>query len=284
MENQKKIILVTGATGHQGGAVAKELLKDNKFAVHAFVRDPEKPHALTLKEAGAKLVKGDFEEPDSIAEALEGVYGIFSVQQYLDGIDSEIRHGKAVADAAQAAAVKHFVYASVGSANQKTGIPHFDSKYEIEQYIKQLSLPYTIMRPVFFMYNYQRMKSINEQNTIYMPLKPTTKLQQISEDDYAKMVAQVFTQPDKFIGEEIDIASTELTMEEVAETFSEVMKKTINYQQVPFEQFKQQAGKEMAVMFRWFEEVGYKADLNQLEKTFFKLMNLKTYIQKHFTD
>lgn len=182
-------ILVTGATGNQGGAVARHLLQRGNFMVRAFVRDPNKPAAQALKQAGAELVFGDFSDRASLDRAMLGAVGVFSVQNFQDGLDTEIRQGKAIADAAKAAGIKHFVYSSVGSAERKTGIPHFDSKFQVEEHIRAIGLPYTIMRPVFFFYNYNGMRPMVSKGTLGQPLNPETKLQQLSEEDYGEMVA-----------------------------------------------------------------------------------------------
>lgn len=281
MENKNQIILVAGATGKQGGAVAQSLLKQNKFTVRALTRDKNKPEAQALKNAGAELTVGDFNDPASLEEALKDVYGVFSIQDFYGGTELEIHQGKALADAAKKAGVKHFVYSSVGSAERNTGIPHFDSKYTIEEHIQAIGLPATIMRPVFFMYNFQGMRPMIENGTLYMPLSADKKLQQLSEDDYGKMVATVFAQKDEFLGKEIEAASTDLSMTDVAETFSRVLGKEIKYQQIPFEAFQQQAGEEVTIMFRWFENTGYNANINELEKTFFPLSSLETYLKEH---
>src|ERR1035441_10478488 len=104
-----KTILVTGATGQQGGAVTQQLLKQPSFAVRALTRDPAKPAARALAQSGAEVIRGDLTDAASMRRALEGAYGVFSVQNFMEtGFDGEIRQGKALADAAKAAGVQHF--------------------------------------------------------------------------------------------------------------------------------------------------------------------------------
>ncbi len=269
-------ILVTGATGHQGGAVAHNLLKRGQSAVVALVRDSSKPAAQALQQAGASLVEGDLSDRASLDRALEGVQGVFSVQGLQDGMEAEIRQGNALADAAKAAGVRHFVYSSVGSAECRTGIPHFDSKFQIEEHIREIGLPYTILRPVFFFYNYEGMRPFIEQGTLALPLSPNRKLQQLSEDDYGKMAADVFARRAEFLGRAIEAASVDMTMTEVSATFSRVFGNTVTYRQIPYALFEQQAGKEVTTMFRWFEEVGYSADLAALKREFGEPTSLET--------
>ena len=277
--NAQRLILVTGATGNQGGAVARHLLQRGNFRVRAFVRDQNKPAAEALKQAGAELVSGDFSDRASVDRALQGASGIFSVQGFEDGLEAEIRQGKTLADAASSAGIQHFVYSSVGSAERKTGIPHFDSKFQVEEYIRAIALPYTIMRPVFFFYNYNSMRPMIENGTLPQPLSPETKLQQLSEEDYGKMVAEVFERPADFLKREIEVASVDMTMTQIAAAFSRVLGKTVNYQQIPFEAFEQQAGEEVTIMYRWFENVGYAADLAKLKRDFPAPTDFESYLR-----
>ncbi|MCC5639177.1 NmrA/HSCARG family protein [Nostoc sp. CHAB 5844] len=286
MANSNRTILITGATGNQGGAVARHLLQRGNFRVCAFVRDPNKPAAQSLKQAGAELVEGDFNDRASLDRALQGVWGVFSMQDFKisaqdfkEGQDLEIRQGKTLADAAKAADVQHFVYSSVGSAECNTGIPHFDSKFQVEEYIRTLALPYTILRPVFFFFNYNEMRPMIEQGTISLPLSPETKVQQLSEEDFGAMVAEVFDRRAEFLNREIEVASADMTMPEAAAIFSRVLGKPVNYQQIPFEAFEQQAGEEMTIMYRWFENVGYKADLVALKREFPAPTDLEFYLR-----
>lgn len=281
MKSSNQTILVTGATGNQGGAVARHLLQRGNSNVRTLVRDQNKPAAQALKEAGAELVEGDLNDRPSLESALQDVSGVFSAQGVKDGSDVEIKQGTTLADASQAVGIKHFVYSSVGGAERNTGIPHFESKFQIEEYIRASGLPYTILRPVFFLYNYNRMRPMIESGTISMPLSPETKLQQLSEDDYGKMVAEVFERPADFLKREIEVASVEMTMTEIGAAFSRVTGENVSYKQIPFEAYEQRAGRETTLMFRWFEDSGYKADLGKLERDFHGLTDLETYLRDH---
>ena len=152
-QDVERVVLVVGATGKQGGAVARSLL-DRGFQVRGLTRNPQKPEAQALTEQGAEVVQGDMEDRSAMDRVLDGAYGVFSVQNFWEtGYDREVQQGKTVADAAKAAGVEHFVYSSVGSAHRQTDIPHFESKWEVEEHVRQIGLPYTILRPVFFMQN-----------------------------------------------------------------------------------------------------------------------------------
>jgi uncharacterized protein YbjT (DUF2867 family) len=281
MENLNQTILITGATGHQGGAIARHLLQRSNLMVRALVRDSNKPTAQALKQAGAELVEGDLNDRTSLERAMQGASGVFSVQTFQNGLEAEIRQGKIVVDAAQTADIQYFVYSSVGSAERNTGIPHFDSKFQVEEYIRASDLPYTILRPVFFFYNYNSMRPMVEAGTLSQPLSPDTKLQQLSEEDYGEMVAEVFERPADFLNREQEVASVEMTMMETAAAFSRVLGKPVEYQQIPFEAFEQHSGEDITLMYRWFESVGYAANLAQLKRDFPEPTDFESYLRDH---
>src|SRR2546423_10841420 len=134
--NEKRLILVTGATGKQGGAVVRHL-RTKGFGIRALTRDPDRPEARALiNQAGIEISHGDYEHKSSLLRAQEDVYGVFSVQPTQNGADAKVRQGIALIDAAHSSEISHFVYSSVGSADQHTGIPHFDSKWKIEEHLR----------------------------------------------------------------------------------------------------------------------------------------------------
>ncbi len=250
-QNVERLVLVCGATGSQGGAVARSLL-DRGFRVRALTRDPHKPEAQALAEQGAEVVQGDMEDRSSMDQVLvEGIYGVFSVQNFWEaGYDREVHQGKIVADAAKMAGVEHFVYSSVGSAHRQTGIPHFESKWEIEEHVRQSGLPYTIFRPVFFMQNWEWMRENILGGTLAQPLDPDKPFQQVAVEDVGEFTSIAFERPEEWIGREVDLAGDEQTMPEIAETFGRVIGREISYYQVPWDQFEEQMGEEYAVMYR----------------------------------
>jgi uncharacterized protein YbjT (DUF2867 family) len=277
-----KTILVTGATGQQGGAVARELLKQPGFAVRALTRDPAKPAARALAQAGAEVIRGNLDDPASVRSGLEGACGVFSVQNFMEtGYDREIRQGKLLADAAKSAGVQHFVYTSVVSADRQTGLPHFESKWQIEQHIGHGGLSHTILRPAFFMQNwfsYLREPILN--GTLPLPLNPQTTLQEISVDDIGAFAARAFQNPIKWHGRTIELAGEELTMVRVAELLTRAVGRPVKYIQVPWEQFQRGAGEEMTEMYRWFNDVGYHVDIAALRKEYPNLSRLEKVLSQ----
>ena len=277
---QNKTILVTGATGQQGGAVVRSL-SVHGWKVRALVRDPNKPTAQQLVKHNIELIQGDLFMPASLDEALDGVYGVFSVQTMAEhGVGGEIVQGKLLADAAHKAQVQHFIYSSVGGAERESGIPHFESKWQVEKHIRALGLPATIIRPVFFMENLARLSTlIKQQNTLSFPLHPETRLQLIATENIGSFATLAFEQPTSFVGKALEIAGDELSMTELAETFSRVMKRPIAFVEQPMEQVVQ-SNPENALMMEWFNTQGYQAVLPALRALYPALLNLETWLHE----
>lgn len=217
---------------------------------------------------GIEVATGDFDNPDSLLRAMEGVYGVFSMSTpYEKGSDAEVRQGKVLADAASRSDITHYLYTSVGGAERKTGVPHFDSKWEIEEHVRGLGFAYlTILRPVFFMENWLTMKSMLDEGHLYWPLNPDKALQQVSTSDIGAFAALAFEHRDHWNGRAVELAGDSVTMTDLAAAFSRKFGRDVVYQQVPFEQFEKQMGREWAVMFRWFEDHGYEADIDALRR------------------
>src|ERR687889_130420 len=280
-QNIERLILVCGATGKQGGAVARSLL-DRGFQVRGLTRDPQKTEAQALADQGAEVVQGDMEDRSSMERALEGAYGNFSVQNFWEtGYDREVQQGKTVADAAKAAGVEHFVYSSVGSAHRQTGIPHFESKWEVEEHVRQIGLPYTILRPVFFMQNWEWSREMILGGTLAQPFDPDKPFQQVAVEDVGAFVTIAFENPDRWIGREEDLAGDEQSMTEIADTFGRVIGKEVSYYQVPWDQFEEQMGEEATANFRWINDVGYEANIAALRHEYPELTTFERYLRSH---
>ncbi|MCH8909076.1 MAG: NmrA/HSCARG family protein [Candidatus Heimdallarchaeota archaeon] len=267
MSNQK-LILVIGATGTQGGAVTRHLLKKG-FKIRALTRDPSGDKAKLLQEQGIELFKGGLDDVEILKQAMKGVQGVFSVQNFwTTGKEKEIEQGKNVADAAKTVGgLEHFVYTSVGGAASNTGIIHFDSKYQIEQHIKQLELPFTIIRPSFFMENlifFPEMKDQIASGQIYFGQDPEKRMQMVAVDDIGGFVSTIFSDKDKYLGKSIEFSSDEMLPGKVFEKLGSSINKELSYHYVPYDGLVQNAGEETALMFKWFNEKGYFADISQL--------------------
>jgi len=261
--------------------VARSLL-GRGFGVRALTRNPEKPAGKALAGLGAEIVSGNLEDRESIERVLHGVHSVFSVQQFFEaGYEGEVRQGVQLADAAKAAGVEQLVYSSVGSAHRETGIPHFDSKWEVEEHVRSSGVPYTVLRPVFFMQNWEMMREPILGGTLPQPLDPDKPFQMIDADDIGVFAARAFENPDAWIGREVDLAGDELTMPEIADTFSRVIGRQVDYFQTPWDQFEEQMGEEFTVMYRWFNDEGYESDIAGLRKEYPGLVSFEQYLRGH---
>lgn len=278
-------ILVLGGTGRQGGAVARELLRRGR-TVHALVRDPGKEEARALGEAGAVLVRGDLDDEASLSAAMKGVHGVFSVQTFRGpgGVEAEERQGRAVADAAVRAGVRHFVYSSVGGADRDTRVPHFESKLKIEQYLRTLDLPTTVLRPVAFHDILLDIapRVVEGELVLSMWLDPETSVQLIAPSDIGKFAADAFEDRDAWLGRVVEIAGDDLTGPQMAAAFEAVSGVPTRFQQLPIEPLRA-AREDLANMFDWFERDGYHADLPELRRIRPDLVSLESWLSDNWT-
>jgi len=256
-------ILVTGATGQQGGAVARELLAAG-HSVRAMTRNPDGEAAGALAELGADVVQGDLNDRASLVRAVEGAWGVFAVQNTWEaGVEGEEEQGKRLAEVAREHGVRHYVYSSVGSAHRATGIPHFDNKWRIEETVRACGFPsYTILRPVFFMENWTSpwFKPAIDEGNLAIGIEPETRLQQIAVADIGKYGKLAFERWEQLNGQAIDIAGDELTGPEAAELVGKAAGKPVSFAQVPIEQVRAMS-EDFALMLEWFDRVGYDADI-----------------------
>ena len=270
MSEADRTVLVTGATGRQGGAVIRHMLPKG-WKLRALTRNPDGHEAQALASQGIEVMRGDLEDPDSIARAAIGAYGIYSVQDFWAvGAKREVQQGKNVANAAKKAEIKHFVYSSVGGAERKTQIPHWESKWEVENYIRQLGLPATVIRPVSFMETYyiDQVEIGILKGKLADPIRGNKPYQTIATDDIGAFVALAFERPSEFIGKALEIAGSELTNVEAAKVFSQVLGKPVKFQRIPLPVVRLLLGKEFHAMFRWFNEAGYQADIPGLRRAY----------------
>ena len=267
MANQD-VILVTGATGTQGGGTIRHLLAQNApFRIRGLTRKPDSDAAKALKAKGIEVVHGDLDDASSLERALTGAWGVYAVQNTWEaGVEKEEEQGHRIAKLARERGVQHFVYGSVGSAHLGTGIPHFENKFRVEQTVKKLGFPsYTIIRPVFYMENLLSPWFL-QGDKLMTAMKPTTKLQMIAADDIGRFGARAFIDAAKHQNAEVDIAGDSVTMLEAAEGVGRIVGKKLTFEPIPNEAVRKNS-EDFAIMLDWFERVGYSADIASLEKT-----------------
>ena len=282
-----KTIFVTGATGNQGGAVARNLLARG-FNVKALTRNPDSQNAKNLKQLNADVIKGDLNDPSGFAEHLKNVHGVFSVQSFEYGIEKEIKQGVALADLAKQYTIPQFVYSSVIGSDAHTGIPHWESKFIIENHVKNLGLHYTILRPSSLYENFliPPVKSGIQKGKLVTPTNKDTVQQFISAEDIGKISAEIFNNLSLYEGKTMVIAAEELSMQEVATIFSEALNKKITYSKLPNLVTRLFMGKDLYKMFSWINknDAVFLKDMPAFKKEFPHLLDLKTWIKQKFTN
>lgn len=254
--HDQRIIVVTGATGHQGGAVTRHLLRQG-WQVRALTRTPQRPRARALAALGATVVSGDMADAASLWSVFAGAYGVYSVQTpYLDGPEAEVRQGKHVAAAAHAAGVQHVVYGSAGIGKPGTGIPSWESKLHIEAHLHALGLPLTILRPMAFMElmtDRQYVPAISTWHVMPMLMGPDRKVGWLATDDLGAIAAQVFADPGRFVGQDLSLVSDVQSLAECRALYRAVLGKRPPRVPLPGWLFARFGfvGKDLTTMWRW---------------------------------
>lgn len=274
-----RLILVTGATGTQGGAVARELLARG-YRVRGLTRNPGKPKAVALTELGVQMVPGSFDDPASLEGAMAGVHGVFAVTEWRqNGVEKEVIHGRALVDAARKSGVRHFVYTSVAGADEQTGVPHFDSKYVVEQYLAQSGLAWSVVRPVSFMDNWEWNRAEFLAGRFADTGEPDQRNQWIAAADIAFFVGEALDNPQEWNGRALDIAGDGMTLAEFTAVLSGVLDRPVEYEQISWADYEAAAGEELTVMHRWFASDGYSVDIAALRERYPNLRTAEDFLR-----
>ncbi|GAB4106301.1 NmrA/HSCARG family protein [Micromonospora taraxaci] len=285
MSSSDKTVLVLGATGKQGGSTARHLLRRG-WSVRAFVRDPNAAKARALADLGATLAVGDLEDAESVRQAMKDAYGVFSIQTPMSehGVEGEERHGKTCADAAKEFGVQHYVHSSVGGAERPEGINWRLSKLAIEQRIVENGLPFTFLRPSYFMENLNHDMSplvlVDGELVFRRGLGPTNTLQMISGPDIGYFAADAFDNPKRHIGAKIELAGDEVTGDELAAAFGRHTGLPARFESVPLDQLHEEGLVWQSISYRWLNGIGYHADIPALRAQFPGLLTLDQWLAK----
>jgi uncharacterized protein YbjT (DUF2867 family) len=279
------VVLVTGGTGSQGGATVTHLLAAKKVRVRVLTRNLESPKAKSLAARGVELVKGDFEDVASLRTALAGVSAAFSVQQWTEkgGTAAEELNGKRFADAVKASGSPHLVYSSAEGAERKSGLGHYESKWAIEQHIRDLKLPATILRPVGFM---DALGVPAMQRGMYLGMFKANwgvshRVQFVATYDIGWFAARALEDPERYAGRVIPLAGDELNVADIIRTFKTVTGHKPWVAPIPALVAKRMVPKEFADMFRWIREKGFEADIAQVRQEYPQLLTFAGWLKKY---
>jgi len=266
--SHSRTVLVTGATGKQGGAVAKALI-ERGHAVRAMTRTPDNEAATRLAGAGAAIVRGDFADPHSLAAAMAGADTVFVMgTPYEAGPAAEATQGIAAIEAARRAGVGHVIYSSVASANRNTGIPHFDSKFAVERHLTVSGLNWTVVAPVAFMdFLAATLLDGLRAGELRFPPPADRTVQYVAVSDIGRVVAELASQREAAFAQRIELAGDERTGAEVAAVLSRAAGRDLRYVPLPLDAVRA-FSEDLALMLDWLNRVGYHVDLAALRAAF----------------
>ncbi|MBT8300631.1 MAG: NmrA/HSCARG family protein [Maribacter sp.] len=281
---KKKTVFITGITGNQGSAVAKHLLANN-HGVIGLTRNASSEKANHWESKGVALVEGDLGEPESFQAELNKADAIFLVQ-LLQQKEKEISQGKRFIDALNPDSKAHFVYSSVLGADLNTGVPHFESKHELEKYIQSKNLRHTILRPASFYENHLFPQVANgiKKGKFVSPLNKGCKQQMIGTDDIGKIAAQVISDRAKYEDQTLSIATDEWEIGDVPRAFSEVLNIPVKYKKLPRFITRLAMGKDLYKMFNYMNKHDFKVveNIQDIKDEFNITGDLKSWAQEHF--
>jgi uncharacterized protein YbjT (DUF2867 family) len=255
------MILAAGATGRLRPVVEELLARGQDVRVTA--RDPGSSTARDLAGRGAEVVRADLDDPNSLRAAARGVDTIFAAgSPHQAGPAGETRHGINVAQAAADAGVGHLVFSSGAGAEQRTGVPILDSKHAIEQRIRELGVPHTILAPVYFMQNAFNPWNLSAlaAGTFPLALPPDRALQQLAIEDLGAVAAVIIERRDEFIGQRIELAGDELTGEQAAAVLSRIAARRFVFREVPLASL----APGLRALFEWLARVGHQVNIPAL--------------------
>ncbi|MDQ4011612.1 MAG: NmrA/HSCARG family protein [Actinomycetota bacterium] len=260
----QRLFAVIGATGQQGGATARALLAAGA-GVRALVRDPRAQPARALADQGAEVVGADIDDPASLRSAFTDVDGLFAMTTFtgLKGSEGEVEHGMQIADAAREVGVPQVVYSSVGGTERATGIPHFESKRRVEEYMSFLGLSTSFVRPTFFMENFTYFLAPQQEDGVVVlraPLAPGVPLQMVAVEDIGAVAAAALLDAASVPGGAVEIAGDELTGEQIAAVYGQRTGLPARFKALPLSVVEDADQK---AMFTWFaQRPAYQADFD----------------------
>lgn len=292
-ERDRPVILVTGATGQQGGSVARHLLRRGRYAVRALTRNPDSEASAALRSRGAEVVGGDLADFDSVRRAMVGCYGVYGMTSFWEHFDDEYRHGINLVDAVADAGVGHFVFSTLPSVAQLTGgqlrVQHFDLKAKMEEYARHLDLPVTFVHPAYYYENFLAWFVPRRQpDGSYRFGFPQgdTRLAAVAAEDVGGPVAVLFERREDVLGETFYLVGDDLPPAAYAEIMSRVSGRVVGYGHVPREEYAAlgfPGAQDLADMFEFYRSrvPDRRADLERTTELYPEVRNFESWLQGH---
>ncbi|MEO8794818.1 MAG: NmrA/HSCARG family protein [Daejeonella sp.] len=308
--SEKKIIAVTGATGAQGGGLARAILNDpdSEFTVRAFTRNKNSDKAKELENLGAEIVEVNIDDPESLKKGLEGAHGAYFVTFFWEHFspEKELKEIENMAKAAKAANIKHAIWSSLENTREFISldddrmptlmehykVPHFDAKGEGEHFFTDEDVPTTFLITSFYWDNFIHFgmgpqKGPDGKLYISFPLGDK-KLCSMAAEDIGKCAYGIFKKGQEFIGQKVGISAEQLTGSEMASAMSDVLGVDVNYNEMSPEDYRNlgfPGSDDLGNMFQFnrdFEEACCKArDIDFSKSLNPELKSFKSWLVEH---
>ncbi|KAJ5725534.1 uncharacterized protein N7483_006891 [Penicillium malachiteum] len=290
-------VLITGATGTQGGSIIRNLIaKKSPLEILAVTRNTRSSSAQKLKELSSniKLVEGNLDDPAALFQnarevTKSAIWGVYSVQVAIGNSSLEEKQGKALIDESLKQNVQYFVYSSVdrggnASYDTPTDVPHFINKYNIEHHLVQKSkntdMKWFILRPSAFYENLApRFFGKVFATSFKMALKGKP-LQMVAAEDIGFFGAEAFMHPEQYQNDGLSLAGDELTYDQFAQIFEQKTGQPIPLTYRILCSVFMASMKDMGYMFKWFHDSGYKANIPELKKINPDLKDFGTWLEQ----
>jgi len=243
---------------------------NKQWKMKIFTRKPEGAIAKGYASKGAEICHGDLKQKETLEAAMKGVNSVFVCLEpwEIGGVQEETRIGKEIVDMAVRHKIEHFVYSSVASSQDNTGIPHFDSKWKVEQHLMNSGLAYTIIKPVSFMENFLMFKEQISKGILPLPILPSTRLQSVACKDIGACAVAVLNNKKEWEGKSFELAGDELTGAEYAKALN------CKFEETPLEKVPNE---EMRLMYKWFNEKGFHVDIDKVKKMCPNMLSFKQW-------
>jgi uncharacterized protein YbjT (DUF2867 family) len=284
-------ILVSGATGLQGGAVARHLLKRGKSEVCCLTRRPDSEAAKTFKQLGADVVKADFDDPSSVKLALRGCTAVFGVTNFWEAFQREYEQGINLIDAASDAEVAHLVLSTLPSAakisNGAIAVSHFETKARMEEHARLRGVRFTFVHVAFYFENFINYFSPRKQaDGTYgfgFPMAEAP-LAALAVDDTGGVVTAIFENPGEFLGATIEIVGDQMSARQFAETMSRVLRRKVTYNHIPRDEYATlgfPGARDLADMFEFLRVYvpSRRAEIAQCRRLYPSMQTFEAWLQ-----
>jgi uncharacterized protein YbjT (DUF2867 family) len=276
-----RLVAITGVTGSQGGAAARHLIASG-WRVRGLTRDAKSQGARKAAALGIELVEGDMGDAAALDRLTQGAYGVYAVTDFFrNGLEKEVQQGRAVADAAARAGVKHFVFPSLALSERNTGIPYFEANVAIERHIAQLKLPATILRISIFMEDLVVAKYAPPiwWGTVRRTVGPDKRLFWVAVDDVGAIVAKVFADPQAYIGQAVMLAGDFKSFREARDIFKRVTGKTPLAIPAPLWVCRRLVNADLVPMWQWLGKNPVEGDMDPVRRLHPEIKNMETWLR-----